>query len=50
MKNFLKNKSILITGGTGSLGHELTKYFFENHKNEIRRLIIFSRVNKNSFK
>jgi UDP-N-acetylglucosamine 4,6-dehydratase (inverting) len=36
------NKSILITGGTGSLGKALTKHLINNHKN-IKKLIIFSR-------
>lgn len=43
-----KNKSILITGGTGSLGVALTKYFLENHP-EISRLIIFSRDEQKQF-
>lgn len=43
-----KNKSILITGGTGSLGVALTKYFLENHP-EINRLIIFSRDEQKQF-
>ena len=37
-----KGKSILITGGTGSLGKELTKYILKNHP-DIRRIIIFKR-------
>ncbi len=43
-----KDKSILITGGTGSLGKELTKYIFKNHP-EIRRVIIFSRDEQKQF-
>ena len=35
-----KGKSILITGGTGSLGKEFTKYIFEFHP-DVRRVIIF---------
>ena len=38
----LKNKSILITGGTGSLGKALTKFIFKNYP-EINKLVIFSR-------
>ena len=38
----MKNKSILITGGTGSLGKALTKHIFKNYP-KIRRLVIFSR-------
>lgn len=34
-------KTILITGGTGSLGKKLTQVIFENYKP--RKLIIFSR-------
>jgi UDP-N-acetylglucosamine 4,6-dehydratase len=40
-KNFLNNKSILITGGTGSLGNELTYFFLKNYN--LRKIIIFSR-------
>ena len=42
------NKSILITGGTGSLGRELTKYFIKNHP-ELSRIIIFSRDEQKQF-
>ena len=38
----LKNKSILITGGTGSLGKELVKIILSNWPN-VRRLVIYSR-------
>jgi UDP-N-acetylglucosamine 4,6-dehydratase len=38
----LNNKSILITGGTGSLGKALTKNILEKHP-KIKRLVIFSR-------
>src|SRR5688572_25493426 len=38
----LQNKSILITGGTGSLGKALTKGILQNYP-EIKRLVIFSR-------
>ena len=37
-----KEKSILITGGTGSLGQAICKYILENHP-EIKELVIFSR-------
>ena len=39
---FYKNKSILITGGTGSLGKELVRYFLQNHP-EMDKIIIYSR-------
>mgnify|MGYP001582074423 CR=1 FL=1 len=42
------NKTILITGGTGSLGKALTKHIFTKHS-EIRRLIIFSRDEQKQF-
>lgn len=38
----LSNKSILITGGTGSLGKELTKTILEKWP-DIKRLVIYSR-------
>ncbi|MDE3742213.1 UDP-N-acetylglucosamine 4,6-dehydratase (inverting) [Maribacter polysaccharolyticus] len=41
-------KSLLITGGTGSLGKALTSHIFTNHS-EIRRLIIFSRDEQKQF-
>lgn len=37
----LKDKSILITGGTGSLGKALTKILLE--ESEVRKIVIFSR-------
>lgn len=40
--NFLKNKSILITGGTGSFGNAMIKYLY-NLKNKPRRVVVFSR-------
>jgi UDP-N-acetylglucosamine 4,6-dehydratase (inverting) len=46
--NFFRGKSILITGGTGSLGKALTRYFLKNHP-EIDRLIIFSRDEQKQF-
>lgn len=46
--NFLKEKSILITGGTGSLGKALTSHILKKHP-EIRRLIIFSRDEQKQF-
>ena len=38
----LNGKSILITGGTGSLGNALTKHIFKKYPS-INRLVIFSR-------
>jgi UDP-N-acetylglucosamine 4,6-dehydratase (inverting) len=46
--NFLKDKSILITGGTGSLGRALTEYILTNCP-EIKRLVIFSRDEQKQF-
>jgi len=40
-KYFLKNKSVLITGGTGSLGNELTSFLLKNYA--LRKIVIFSR-------
>lgn len=48
MGKMLENKTILITGGTGSLGKALTKHILENHS-EIKKLIIFSRDEQKQF-
>ncbi len=42
------NKTILITGGTGSLGKELTKTILTNYP-EIKKLIIYSRDEQKQF-
>lgn len=39
--NSLTNSTLLITGGTGSIGKELTRQVLENY--DVRKLIIFSR-------
>jgi UDP-N-acetylglucosamine 4,6-dehydratase len=44
----LNKKSILITGGTGSLGKALTKHLLKNFP-DINRLIIFSRDEQKQF-
>ena len=44
----LQNKSILITGGTGSLGKALTKHILKTFPS-ISRLIIFSRDEQKQF-
>lgn len=44
----LENKTILITGGTGSLGKELTKYMI-NKWPRIKKIIIFSRDEQKQF-
>jgi len=44
----LKGKSILITGGTGSLGKHLTKIIFERYP-DISRLVIYSRDEQKQF-
>ena len=41
MKNFLNNKSILITGGTGSFGKHLTQKLLKKYKP--KKIVIFSR-------
>ena len=38
----LNNKTLLITGGTGSFGKNFINYFFKNHSN-FKKIIIFSR-------
>ncbi|MEX2231340.1 MAG: UDP-N-acetylglucosamine 4,6-dehydratase (inverting) [Cyclobacteriaceae bacterium] len=44
----LKDKSLLITGGTGSLGKALTAYIMTNHPT-VKRLVIFSRDEQKQF-
>lgn len=44
----MEDKSILITGGTGSLGKALTKHILNKHP-EIKRLVIFSRDEQKQF-
>ena len=44
----LNQKSILITGGTGSLGKELTKTIIKNWPN-VNRLVIYSRDEQKQF-
>ena len=41
VKDVIDNKVILITGGTGTFGHEITKVILENYNP--KKLIIFSR-------
>lgn len=43
-----ENKTILITGGTGSLGRALTKYIFKKHP-KIGKIIVFSRDEQKHF-
>jgi UDP-N-acetylglucosamine 4,6-dehydratase len=44
----LKNKTVLITGGTGSLGKALTSHILKYHS-DIKKLIIFSRDEQKQF-
>lgn len=48
INNIWTNKSVLITGGTGSLGKALTKYILESHP-DVGRLVIFSRDEQKQF-
>ena len=43
-----KNKSILITGGTGSLGKALTRHILKENP-EVKKLVIFSRDEQKQF-
>ena len=44
----LKNKTILITGGTGSLGKALTRHIFKKYP-DVGKVIIFSRDEQKQF-
>ena len=46
--NFWDGKSVLITGGTGSLGKKLTSHILTNFP-EVRRVIIYSRDEQKQF-
>lgn len=46
--DFLKNKSILITGGTGSLGKAIVRTIIDS-KVPVKRLVIFSRDEQKQF-
>ncbi len=41
-RNFLKNKTLLVTGGTGSFGRKFVETILKKHK-EIKKIIVFSR-------
>ena len=45
---FLQDKTLLITGGTGSLGKALTAHIFRHHP-EIKKLIVYSRDEQKQF-
>ncbi|WP_254713018.1 polysaccharide biosynthesis protein [Polaribacter litorisediminis] len=44
----LNNKTILITGGTGSLGKALTAHMFKTYPN-VKKIIILSRDEQKQF-
>jgi UDP-N-acetylglucosamine 4,6-dehydratase len=44
----LENKTILITGGTGSLGKALTSHIFKNYPS-VKKIIIYSRDEQKQF-
>ncbi len=48
MKNILNNKSVLVTGGTGSFGSTFIRSFLKKYKP--KRLIIFSRDEQKHFR
>lgn len=48
INNFLDNKTILITGGTGSFGKSFAKFLLDNYN--LKKLIIFSRDELKQFK
>lgn len=41
MKNLLHNKTVLITGGTGSFGESFVRLILKNHR--VKKVIVFSR-------
>ena len=49
MSEFWKNKKVLITGGTGSLGRKLTEHILSTNP-EVKKIIIYSRDEQKQFK
>ena len=47
--SYINNKSILITGGTGSFGKMFTKLILEKYP-KVKRLVILSRDEQKHFK
>ncbi len=47
LRSFFKNKSILITGGTGSFGKSFIKHLLKNF--QLKRIVIFSRDEQKQF-
>ena len=45
-----KNKSILVTGGTGSFGKKFVEIVSKKYGNQIKKLIIFQEMNLNSMR
>ena len=45
--DIFKNQTVLITGGTGTFGQEITKYILKNHN--VKKLIVFSRDENKQF-
>lgn len=46
VEELINNKVILITGGTGTFGHEITKVILEKYNP--KKLIIFCVMNSNN--
>ena len=42
IKKIFKNKNVLITGGTGSIGNAIINYIIK-HKIKIKKILIYSR-------
>ena len=43
IRQYLKNKTILVTGATGSFGNAFTKKILKDYYKEIKKIIIYSR-------
>ena len=49
MKKIFRNKTILITGGTGSFGKAMISYLLKNVNNMFNHKIIFNLNEESSF-
>jgi FlaA1/EpsC-like NDP-sugar epimerase len=49
IKKMIRKKTILITGGTGSIGKALTKHIFTNYPDIKKLIILLNEINKKLF-
>ncbi len=45
MKNSYKGKTLMITGGTGSFGNEMLRYFLNNIESNSFMIVLAAKIN-----